>query len=150
MDRNDADRLVADLGRKLGLPDLALDEAGTCILATEDGTMIPTLGHNAGAGSIDLMLCLDEVVPGPAQLGGLMAGNFGWPGGLCFATEPASGALVVQRRCSAHDLAEGLLPVLTGLVGAARAVAERLAQQASEMGVPAAVRQTSFQGMIRA
>jgi hypothetical protein len=43
-----------------------------------------------------------------------------------------------------------LLPVLTGLVGAARAVAERLAQQASEMSVPAAVRQTSFQGMIRA
>lgn len=121
MDRATADRLVAEFGARLGVPELALDDTGTCTFAVGAGAMLPTIGFNARTGSIDLMICLDEVVPAPDQLGQLLAANFAWLGsaGACFAIEPGSGALVLQRRCTAGDLAEGLYPLLAGLVAAA-------------------------------
>jgi hypothetical protein len=119
MQRAEADRLVAELGRYLGLPDLALDEGGTCTLLTEDGALAPTLGHNRATGTIDLMICLDGLRPGDTQLRSLLTANFGTPEGHSFALLPATGALVLQRRCAPHELGGGLLPPLTRLIAAA-------------------------------
>ena len=130
MDRDRAAALVAELGTRLGIPGLALDERGSATLAIDDGAVIVTLGHNPGAGTIDLMVCLDEVEPSGAQLGRLLAANFGWTAteGAAFALEPASGALVLQRRCSADELGRRGLPnILEGFVATAEAWAERLA-----------------------
>lgn len=118
MDRAAADRHVAELGERLGLPDLALGEDGMCILSIEDGALLPTIGHNARTGTLDLMICMDEAVPSGRQLYRLLAANFAWTQseGATFAVEPASGALVVQRRCTADDIGQGgLMPVLEGL-----------------------------------
>ena len=130
MDRDRAAALVAELGTRLGIPGLALDERGSATLAIDDGAVIVTLGHNPGAGTIDLMVCLDEVEPSGAQLGRLLAANFGWAvtEGAAFALEPASGALVLQRRCSADEIGRRGLPnIIEGFVATAAAWAKRLA-----------------------
>lgn len=126
MERTEADRLVAELGDRLGIAGLKLDGSGTCTLFIDEGKFIPTLGHNPGAGSIDMMVCIDDLVPNAAQLSSLMAANFGWTDGACFAVEPSSGALVVQRRCTPHQLGNGLLPHLEALIGVAEAASTRL------------------------
>jgi hypothetical protein len=130
MDQGQAKTLVAELGARLGIEGLALDERGGATIAIDDGEVIVSLGYNPGAGTIDLMACLDEVEPSGAQLGRLLAANFGWTvtEGAAFALEPASGALVLQRRCSADEISRrGLSNILEGFVATAAAWAKRLA-----------------------
>lgn len=134
MDRGQAEALVTELGTQLGIPGLALDERGSATLAIDEGAVIVTLGHNPRAGAIDLMVCLDEIEPSGAQLGRLLVANFGWTAtdGAAFALEPASGALVLQRRCFADELGRrGLRQILEGFVGTAEAWAKRLFVAAS-------------------
>lgn len=154
MERATADRLVAEFGARLGVPDLKLDESGTCTFALGEGEILPTIGYNAGSRTIDLMICLDGVVPGATQLSDLMAANFAWLGsaGACFAIEPGSGALVLQHRCGTEELGEGLYPLVAGLVAAAEHWGARLAEgEPSEPAEPAAVGpHTGFSGMLRA
>ena len=47
MDRGQADVLVGDLASALGIPSLALDDGGMCILALEEGDdrVIVSIGH---------------------------------------------------------------------------------------------------------
>ncbi len=133
MDRGRAEALVAELGQQLGIKGLALDRRGSCTLAIDDGAVIVTVGHNARTGSIDLMICLDEVEPSGTQLARVLAANFGWldTAGATFALEPGSGALVLQRRCIGPELDHGgLHPVLAGLVATAEAWSRRLAAMA--------------------
>lgn len=139
MDRSTAERLVAELGAQLDLPALALDAEGLCLLGTGDGDLIPTIGWNARTRTLDLMVCLDRVVPEPSQMAGLLAANFAWTGarGAVFALEPATGALVLQRRCAEGDLPEGLRPALEGLLGLAAAWGARLAAAPHEAGAAA-------------
>jgi hypothetical protein len=130
MDKGQAGVVVADLGARLGIDGLALDERGSATLAIDDGEVIVTLGYNPGAGTIDLLACLDEVEPSGAQLGRLLAANFGWTmtEGAAFALDPASGALVLQRRCSADEIGRrGLSSILEGFVAIVAAWAKRLA-----------------------
>jgi hypothetical protein len=121
MDRAAADLHVAELGKRLGMPGLALGEDGMCILSIDDGVLLPTIGYNQRTGTLDVMICMDEAVPSGRQLYRLLAANFAWTRseGATFAVEPGSGALVVQRRCGPDDLAHGLMPVLEGLTALA-------------------------------
>jgi hypothetical protein len=141
MDRATAERHVAELGDRLGLPGLALDADGLCIIALDDGALLPSLGYNPRAGALDLMLCLDRVVPTGRQLAALLDANFAWArtGGFCFATSPRSGALVVQRRCGTEDLAGGgLLPLLQGLIALGEQWERQLSVLAPEDEAPEA------------
>jgi hypothetical protein len=121
MDRAAADLHVAELGKRLGMPGLALGEDGMCILSIDNGVLLPTIGYNQRTGTLDVMICMDEAVPSGRQLYRLLAANFAWTRseGATFAVEPGSGALVVQRRCGPDDLAHGLMPVLEGLTALA-------------------------------
>lgn len=122
MDRAEADNHIQELGRVLGLPELTMDEAGTCILSLVEGALLPILGYNRRTLTIDVMICLDDVVPTAEQMGRLMEANFAWLGSTdaTLATAPKSGALVIQRRCGSTDLENGLAAVLESLVGVAQ------------------------------
>jgi hypothetical protein len=87
------------------------------------------------------MACLDDVLPGTAQLAPLLNANFAWGcAGVTLALEPGSGGLVLKRRSGAQDLADGLLPVLESLVAAAEGWANRLAPPpAAPEAAPAAL-----------
>lgn len=128
MDRDQVAALIAQLGGEIGIPSLALDADGSCTLFIDDGGVIVSLGHNTVTGSIDLMVCLDAVEPAAVPLNLLLQANFAWRGsrGATFAIEPASGALVLQRRVTAADGAE-LRQALEELIDAAEAWSKRLA-----------------------
>jgi hypothetical protein len=118
MDRGQADILVGDLAKALGISSLVLDEGGMCILQLEEGqdSVLVSIGHNAGAGSLDLMACLPGVEPSPARVAAALLANFDADGGgATFAAEESTGALVLQRRYFGPDLGDGGLP---GAVGA--------------------------------
>lgn len=152
MDRAAADLHVAELGARLGMPGLALGEDGMCILSIDDGALLPTIGYNPRAGTLDVMICMDDAVPSGRQLHRLLAANFAWTRseGATFAVEPASGALVVQRRCGPDDLARGLMPVLEGLTALAAHWAKHLGEAEPAEPQPFASLQTSpMGGMIR-
>ena len=93
--------LSANWAKSPGIPGVVLDESGMVTLVLGDAPRLVNLGFNAPAGTLDLMLCLDEVVPTASQLSRLMAANFGWTAtlGAVLALKPTLGALVVQRRC---------------------------------------------------
>ncbi len=137
MDAGQANVLVAELGRQLGIADLALDEGATCTLFVDDGAVIVSFGFNKTAQAIDLMICLDAVEPATAPLALLLRANFSWLGsrGATFAIEPASGALVLQRRVAGNavHVAE-LRQALEELVAAADAWAKRLAAETAAAG----------------
>lgn len=142
IDRQQAEALIAELGRQLGIPELALDDDGVATLALDEGGTIVSLGHAPDAGTLDLMICLDEVVPAGAALAEAFAANFGWGvgDGACFALEPTSGALVLQRRCTAED-GPHLHDILEGMVLSAEAWARRLGPRGCEPAAePVAVR----------
>ena len=129
MDRDQVDTLVTRLGEGLGIPDLALDDAGTCTLVIDNGAVIVNLGHNSGAGALDLMTCLDRVEPSSPNLMQLLGANLGWraTGGATFAVEPTSGAVMLQRRLTANDATdEGLKSALESLIAAAEVWTARL------------------------
>jgi hypothetical protein len=131
MDRDQADALIAALGAAIGIPELALDDGGICTLSIGEGELIVNLGHDRDAGTIELMTCLDAVADAAPLAATLLQANFGWRGtsGACFAVEPASGALVLQRRVTAAEATQaGLRPALEDLVVAARSWAPRLAE----------------------
>jgi hypothetical protein len=134
MDRGEAEGVVARLGEALGIAGLALDEGGICTLAIDDGAVIVSLGHNPAAGTLDLMICLDEVVPDAGLATRLLQANFGWrtTGGASFAVEPVSGAVVLQRRVGAAEAGGGgVIAALEALVATAQAWAARLGEAAA-------------------
>ncbi len=126
MNRAQADILVSDLAQAMGMQALALDESGMATLSV--GELIVTLGHNAAADSLDLMACLDVIDATPARVAeALMANYANGAGGVTFATEPETGALVLQRRCLESDFGDGGLPAaFAGFVNDAEAWSRRL------------------------
>jgi hypothetical protein len=133
MDRSQANAQISHLGQDLGLPDLALDEGGVCMITVGDDALVVSLGHDA-AGGVRVMVCLNDVTPAGAQLAELMAANFGGAQteGGTFALAPVTGALVLQRRCGTDDLqAGGLTAVVVGLATAARAWRARLQEKSA-------------------
>ena len=127
MDRGQADVIVADLARETGIADLALDAEGFGILAVDSS--IIAIGYNKQTGSLDLMTCLDGVVPSPARAVEAMRANFRWSGPGCetLAFDRASGSFVLQRRYVGPDLVDGGLPAaIRELVAQAGHWTERL------------------------
>lgn len=112
MDRGQANVLVGDLATALGIPTLALDDDGMCILRLEEGeeSVIVSIGHNPGAGSLDLMACLSRVEPSPARVAAALRANFDAGSGISLAAEGSTGAFIVQQRYFSPDLGDGGLP----------------------------------------
>lgn len=132
IDRTQADILIAELAQHLGISALKLTEEGTCTLVIDDGALIVSLGHNQRVGTVDLMICLDDVEPSAGCLNKAMRANFGWLGaeGASFAIESSSGALVLQRRCHESELGHGALPkILERFVEYARGWSRLLAAE---------------------
>ena len=123
MDKQQADLRVRELGERMGLPELSLDHNNMATLAVEDGPRV-MLGYAPASGMLELMICLDAIEVTPSIMNDVLAANFAWlhTGGGAFAIDAASQALVLQRRCSDADTANGgLLPALEALVAAAEA-----------------------------
>lgn len=134
MDRQQADAFVGELAAALGIPDLALDEHGSATLGIGEEQVIVSFGYNTAAGTIDLMACLDEIVPTTTQLAAMLDANFGWLAlqGAAFATVPGTGEVVLQRRCTAEQLlAGGLAPRVEALADLVPIWTERLRQAAA-------------------
>jgi hypothetical protein len=147
MDRGQADALVADLGARLGLSGLALDEGGVATLTLGDSSMVLSIGHApGGAGALDLMVSLEGVEATGARVAeAALSANFGWRaagGGACFAVEPSSGALVLQRRCADED-GPRLHDILENLLVAAETWAARLASAPGAAAADKAARDRS-------
>ena len=134
MDRQQADLLVSALGQQLGLPELKLDEEATAIVVVGSQTIV-MIGYHAQRGTIELAACLDEVaLTGPA-LRDALAANFAWVGseGATFAIDPRADALVLQRRCTAAQSADGgLFTAFEALVESAETWTKRLASSTAD------------------
>ena len=131
MDRGQADILVSDLAKAMGIPTFALAEGGMCILALEEGPerIIVSIGYNVGAGALDLMCCLDSVDPSPRRNAEALIANADVPahGAVALAAEPKTGAYIVQRRYFGVEFDEGGLPAaVVAFVDDALAWAKRL------------------------
>jgi hypothetical protein len=155
MDRGQADIIVADLGREMGISGLALNEEGMAFLVPDGSSSIVAFGYNQAAGTIDLMTCLAEVEPSPARSLAALRGNFGprAPGGETLAIDPSSGAYVLQRRYFGADLIEGgLTGALQGLLASAGRWTAKLGSTIAfpAPGQPAAVGQPLANDGLRA
>ncbi len=118
MDRQQADRVIAELGAKLGCPNLTLDDSGTCTLAIDGDALAVSFRHDSAAGALDLMTGLDDVIVSPARLSRALAANFCWrpADGSTFGLDPVSNRLVLQRRCGGSLDADAAMQVLESLV----------------------------------
>jgi hypothetical protein len=146
MDRSQADALVADLGARLGLAGLALDEGGVATLTLDDAPWSVSIGH-----APKRRRARPDDQPRGGEVTGarvaevLLAANFGWRaagGGVCFAVEPSSGALVLQRRCADED-GPRLHDILENLLVAAETWAARLASAPGAAAADKAARERS-------
>jgi hypothetical protein len=150
MDRQQVESAVRDLGARLGLPDLALDEEATTLVLS--GDILVTLGHNAGAGTIELMACLDTVALSVPVMIEALSANFAWQGaqGANFAIVPGSESLVLRAHSTAEQAAgDGLLHALDALVTAAKTWSERLAPSALASNAPLTEQDTDKSGWVR-
>jgi hypothetical protein len=61
------------------------------VRSIDDGAVVLSLGHNPGASSIDLMICLDDSDTTRLQLRRVLLANFGWltTAGASFALDQA-------------------------------------------------------------
>lgn len=135
MNRAQADAHITRLGEALGLGGLALDDQGLCLLALDGGALLIKMGYQQQSGSINLMVCLDKVVPTPVQMADLLTAHFGWAHvdtGV-FAIEPGTGALVLQRRCGDDELGAGLYSIIDAMVNVAERWRDILATGASPL-----------------
>jgi hypothetical protein len=135
MDRARADTLIAELGAKLGLAAMALDETGNCSLSIDGGAVTVRISFREETGMFDFTTRLEHLTPKPAHLARALGLNFCWQanGGATFALDPLSGRLVLGRRCPATDLdLAGLNTVLEKLVGHALAWSKILGEMKEE------------------
>jgi len=120
VDRTHADKLVAELGSKLGLADLALDDADSCSLSIDDGAVTIRISYIEETGIFDFSIRLERLAPKPAQLARALGLNFCWQAnaGAIFSLDRLSGRLELNRRCLASDLdLAGFNGALEKLVG---------------------------------
>lgn len=128
MDRDQAGQRIRELGERLGIADLALDDGNTARLAIQDGPTV-NVGYAAASGTLELMICLDAIAVTPSIMNDVLGANFAWrrSGGGAFAIDEASQALVLQRRCTDAEAVDGgLFAALEALVAAAEAWQRRI------------------------
>jgi hypothetical protein len=120
MDRGRADGLIGELGAKLGLAGLALDEEGACSLSIDGGAAIVRISFSAESGMFDFAITLDRLQSTPAVLARALSLNFCWQAnaGAIFSFDPLSRRLVLSRHQPGDGLdLEGLAAMLKRLVG---------------------------------
>lgn len=98
MNREQADSLIRQLGTAIGMTELALDDAGMCLLALEDDTVI-TIGYDITSEQLILMSPLDAVEPTERVLRNMLIANFLWHGteGATLALNPSGQVALLQR-----------------------------------------------------
>jgi hypothetical protein len=118
MTREEANRLMAELGAEFKVADLALDESGELALSVDERISLRIV-HDKETGDILLSTPLTGVTATPARQARALAASFCWTdaGGAVFGLDTASGQLVLQRHCpgASIDLA-GLTGALESLV----------------------------------
>ena len=120
MDRIHADKLVAELGGRLGLPELALDDADSCSLSIDGGAVTVRISYTEETDMFDFSTRLEQLAPKPAQMARVLGLNFCWQAnaGATFSLDRLSGRLELNRRCLASDLdLAGFSTALEKLVG---------------------------------
>lgn len=120
MDRTHADKLVAELGSRLGLADLMLDDADSCRLSIDEGAVTIRISYTEETDMFDLSTRLEQLAPKPAHLARVLGLNFCWQAnaGAIFSLDRLSGRLALNRRCVASDLdVAGFNLALEKLVG---------------------------------
>jgi hypothetical protein len=120
VDRTHADKLVAELGSRLGLPALALDDADSCSLSIDDGAVTVRISYTEETDMFDFGTRLERLAPQPVQMARALGLNFCWQAnaGAIFALDRLSGRLELNRRCLASDLdLAGFNTALEKLVG---------------------------------
>ena len=120
MDRTHADKLVAELGSRLGLADLALDGSDSCSLSIDEGAVTIRISYTEETDMFDLSTRLERLTPKPAHLARALGLNFCWQAnaGATFSLDRLSGRLVLNRRCVAGDLdLDGFSTALEKMVG---------------------------------
>jgi hypothetical protein len=138
MTRDEANRLMAELGASLQVPDLALDESGAVALSIDE-TISLRIGHDSQSGDVALSATLGGVGATPARLARALSASFCWTGadGAVFGFDKASGQLVLQRHCpgGSLDLA-GLTGALESLVNHTEAWTKILSEISEEPAQP--------------
>ena len=105
MDRSQATLLIAELGQRLGVSDMALSN-GSCLLSLDSGAVVVSIRHDEPSGTFELMAGHDDVELSPARLAKALAANFCWRpvDGALFSLDPISRRLVLRRTCSGDGL----------------------------------------------
>lgn len=105
MTREEADRLMTELGATLQVPGLALDESGAVALSIDE-TISLRIVHDAQSGDMLLSATLGGVAATPARQARALSASFCWTGadGAVFGLDKASGQLVLQRHCPGASL----------------------------------------------
>lgn len=88
MQREQADQLINQLGLATDLP-LALDEAGTCLLALDDDSVV-SFGYEPNRERLVLFAPLERIEPSEAVMRTMLSANFLWyaSDGATFALNP--------------------------------------------------------------
>ena len=123
MDKQRADQRVRELGERMGIPALALDEGNSALIGIENGPVL-SVGYAAASGTLQIMVTLDGVAISPSAMYEALGANFAFAetGGGSFAIESKSQALVLQRRLGDSDAEHGgLFAAVEALVAAADA-----------------------------
>ncbi|MEI6414696.1 MAG: type III secretion system chaperone [Pseudomonadota bacterium] len=97
MQREQAHILIQQLGTAVGMP-LILDDAGMCLLALEDDTVI-SIGYDITRQQLVLFAPLEAVEPTERVLRAMLSANFLWHSteGSTLALNPGGNAAVLQR-----------------------------------------------------
>jgi len=147
VDRTHAEKLVAELGSKLGVPGMALDDTDNCSLSLDDGAVTVRISYTEETDMFDFSARLEGLVPKPAHMARALGLNFCWQAnsGAVFSLDALSGRLALNRRCPAAELdLAAFNTALEKLVGNAVAWMKILDamkdQEASARSDPAAAR----------
>jgi hypothetical protein len=120
VNRTHAEKLVTELGTRLGLPDLALGDADSCSLSIDGGAVMVRISYTEETDMLDLTARLERLAPRPAQMARALGLNFCWQAntGAVFSLYRLSGRLALNRRNLASDLdLAGFNTALEKLVG---------------------------------
>ena len=141
MDKQQADLLIAEFGKQVGLPSLALAGNGSCG-ATFTGNVTVSIAFDLDAGAVSLESRLVGVDLNPDCMKGAIAANFCWveTAGAIFGVDRLRKQLVLRRRVSAVGMdVAGLVDAVQALVVHTRAWTNRLSPAEGEKQTTAAV-----------
>ena len=126
MDRDQATVFLREFGAHIGIPELAFDDEGTALIVIDNGPIV-TMGHSAHTGTLELMVCLDEVIVTLPVMREALSANFMAAGTSHIVFAVTGNTLVLQRSCSEVEAADGgFIAAVEALVRTADAWSERL------------------------